>query len=83
MLFFMLYVCGYGSHNGYFFRLLLYVGFMTFNICFKENAAICDDISHTQQKLLVAREECKFLMKKLKPFEPNFGKYSTFINIYY
>lgn len=40
---------------------------------FQENAAICDEIAETQQKLIVVQEECKFLMKKLKSFEPKFG----------
>ncbi|KAL5238442.1 hypothetical protein ACI65C_005852 [Semiaphis heraclei] len=35
-----------------------------------ENAAICDEISRNQEKLLIVREECKFLAKKLKIFEP-------------
>lgn len=35
-----------------------------------ENAAICDEISLTQEKILIVREECKFLTKKLKIFEP-------------
>lgn len=34
---------------------------------------ICDEIAQTQEKLLIVREECKFLMKKLKPFEPQPG----------
>ncbi|NP_001156128.1 transforming growth factor beta regulator 1-like [Acyrthosiphon pisum] len=35
-----------------------------------ENAALCDEISQNQEKLLIVREECKFLTKKLNIFEP-------------
>ncbi|VVC34579.1 Hypothetical protein CINCED_3A007566, partial [Cinara cedri] len=38
-----------------------------------ENAAICDEISCTQEKLIIVQEECKFLMKKLKSFETQIG----------
>ncbi|XP_050529712.1 transforming growth factor beta regulator 1 isoform X2 [Daktulosphaira vitifoliae] len=37
-----------------------------------ENASVCDEISHIQEKLLIVREECKFLIKKMKQFEPQF-----------
>lgn len=42
-------------------------------IYFQQNAAICDEISQTQEKLLIVREECKFLTKKLNVFEHKFG----------
>ncbi|CAI6355645.1 unnamed protein product [Macrosiphum euphorbiae] len=35
-----------------------------------ENAAICDEISRNQEKLIMAREELKFLTKKLNGYEP-------------
>lgn len=53
-----------------------------FIIIFQENAAICDEISYTQEKLLIVREECKFLMKKLKPFESQLGNYILYDNVY-
>lgn len=37
---------------------------------FKENAALCDEISEHQDRLIIVREESKFLAKKLKIFEP-------------
>ncbi|XP_050420627.1 transforming growth factor beta regulator 1 [Adelges cooleyi] len=37
-----------------------------------ENAALCDEIARVQENLLIVREECKFLVKKVKQFEPQF-----------
>lgn len=39
--------------------------------CFQENAALCDQVAQVQENILIAKEERRFLLKKLYQFEPH------------